>query len=671
MTHPRLYNSNNILGDQYMVELLNKNYNDTLYLFKDCVDSLCTPVLLENKYYMLFNTGINPFTNKQIPNGSKLIIYNDYNFWENLLIKKKNILLENQDTCDMINSLLKEKDFDITTIPVYSTHKKLFYTKQTFNQDLLNNDDDDEKSNYKFFIILPSKFIETYNNLPIINPKQLKDNPPVLIVPKIWTYLRVMSAAYKNKSLCAVNLDNEKIEFDLPLLIMFLSNGRRILSKELIFKDQNVFYFYFYDIDDVPHDIAIKNPDSTYHYAYKKMINDYKNFATTFFSIEHEFFITFLKDKVDIIKYKEIFFVRENTQFINIIQDIINFKYVVTSCKFKNINSSSPFFNKYICEIFDNDIGISNKGMDLQEIDLHCDEKSFFEKINYNIKEIISKSPLTKMITGNKKNNISEEEIQNNIDFLLKQEEHEKQIIKNKELEIKRKNDENAKKHAQAKIIKQHKALAKKIAYEARDHLNKINNIKKKELAKHETKMKIIAKALAYEAKVFIENKIQQKQKELELQQQKLKELQFQQQKQKELQFQQQKQKEIINLEKIPKNKSSNKNNKKERTIKISDFTNNDDEYCEINSSEYFRRINQWNLQKINPNIFCFPMNYIKSLHPSNSKNVFNNIHLPPYSPNNNSTASTAPLPPSPFLSPLSTPLKDSTDDNLWLFNLN
>ena len=164
---------------------------------------------------------------------------------------------------------------------------------------------------------------------------------------------------------------------------------------------------------------------------------------------------------------------------------------------------------------------------------------------------------------------ISEEDARKNADELLALDElDKKQKIQKKS---KKKEKEKAKKEVERNLEKL-KSLAKTIALEAKSYFNKFNNLKNKRINAENNKKKIASK-LAYEAKEYLESK-------------KLPDF-----------FPPTQKEDLCELE---------------ESYEI--ITNDDNSHCEIGSEEFYRRVHDWNLLEIIPQIYCLPKKEIISL---------------------------------------------------------
>ncbi len=154
--------------------------------------------------------------------------------------------------------------------------------------------------------------------------------------------------------------------------------------------------------------------------------------------------------------------------------------------------------------------------------------------------------------------------IKRNSEKLIEEEERKKKIEAEKEKAKTEKLAKIAQNNAANQHIAKMKKLAKIISQEAREFIIKKEVAKKRLETKHLSKMKELAKIIAHEAKNYISNKA------------------------------------------------------KKLTVETKiDIAPSNNDYCEIGSDEYKRRIKEWNFEKINPYFFCYPQEQIAALLPN------------------------------------------------------
>lgn len=321
----------------------------------------------------------------------------------------------------------------------------------------------------------------------------------------------------------------------------------------------DVIYLYFFDLDDLQLPNDFLNPGKPQFNLFLKIKTVYQAFIVDFLNFEFKYFREHQINKVHYFKFGEEIIGREDPEYELITRDIIMGKTPVTKCFLKNIHPESPLFNKIICEVYPHMSGIWKP--DLDNITSY---ELATKIINFNRKKKNKNIP-QKIV-------LSQEEIDENISQLLMEEEMEKEKLEKKKMLDKQKKDEKERKEIEKKHLKEIKEFAKKIALEAREFVVKRDVQRKREETKHNNKMKEIAKIIAVEAKVFLEQK-----------------------------------KSIKPQPILPPLFPTNPNNS----------------FCEIGSPEYLRRINEWNISKICPQIYCYPIEkvsqiFVENIHPQN-----------------------------------------------------
>lgn len=185
----------------------------------------------------------------------------------------------------------------------------------------------------------------------------------------------------------------------------------------------------------------------------------------------------------------------------------------------------------------------------------------FGYKFEKPVQTVLKEIPMDKYNSLNAK-------IEKNSAKLIQEEERKKKLEADKIRIMNEKRNKIAQNNAQIQFIARMKKLAKTIAQEAREYVIKKEVSKKREQAKKLIRMKQIAKIIAIEAKEFILKKETNK-----------------------------KSPEIIPEVKLP--------------------IINDDNYCDIGSDEYNRRVREWKFEKINPYFFCYPQQQVATLIPN------------------------------------------------------
>lgn len=547
-----LFESKNIIADNYTANIFIKLRTDINIKFKEIDDSIFLHIPIKDDNLIILNTGFNPFSLNLLTKDTKIITIEDDHFWIDLWIDNDLDLI---DQCipmyTIMNNLLSRERSPIVSIPFETINNKYYMTNQHNKKDLSNT-----------VLILPSYYVQKYMNLPIMSYKFLMSKPPTVIIPQTWSFLHII-AEFFNGSF-PLMIYSEKLEFNFCLFVVLLGNGRNF--RQINYPNEDIFYLYFYELDDIPIDNFIKNTDCPYYSSYLKMVETYKIFHEYYFHTEYYNFNKDLKYKVDIIKFGMISIKKDNPKFQEYIDGIINCDYLLSQCSIKNVNKHHSFYSKIMIEIF-----VNNKGYQFRDV------PPKFKKISNIVNYLNDTITGITKLPRSEKEHLIQQMIEQNQAKLLEEEELEKERKNRKEEEKKKKLEENIKKKQENQVLSEKKKLAKKIALEAKEYLVKKEVAKKREIAKHISKMKSLAKIIALDAKIYYEKYLIQSKKEAKI----LQEI------------------EIINLE------------------------SKDEEYCQIGSPEYNRRILEWNLEKINPKIFCHPREKIAQLFSENSPNIW------------------------------------------------
>ncbi len=559
------FESKNIIADHYTANIFIKLQTDINVKFKENEDNIFLHLKTKESSYIILNTGYNPFSLNFITQNTKIIPIEDNEFWINIWMEYELDKIQNSAPLfEIINFLMSEERSQIVLIPLEIISNKYFMTNQHNKMEQSDT-----------VLVMPSYYVPKYMDLPIMSYKFLSQRSPVVIIPYIWNFLHVIADFFNG--IFPLALNSEKLEFNFCLFVVFLGNARNFRQKK--YPNEDIFYLYFYDIEDIPIDNFLKDEKSPYYSSYLKMIETYIYFHQQYFHTEYNIFMNETKDKIDLIKFGKNIIYKEEPNFGEYINGIINCDFLIANCSIKNTYNKHSLYNKKICEIFVNDKGYQFKGIAPK-----------FKKIN-NITSYLKNNlvGITKLPRSQKEYQM-QQTIEMNQTKLLQEEEIEKEIANKKEIEKKIKLEENIKRKKENQLLLEKKKLAKKLAIEAKELIVKREVAKKREFAKHISKMKSIAKILASEAKIYYEKYFIQSKKEAKI----LQEL------------------DILQLE------------------------SKDEEYCQIGSPEYKRRLLEWNLEKINPNLFCQPLEKISQLFSENSPNIwlFNlwNYNYPLYS---------------------------------------
>jgi len=500
----------NVIGDLYTLNLLRKKQITPVFSFRNCENLLCIPILVNTEYYVLLNTGINPFCKSPISLDSKLLISGTNHYWGTIL--EKNSIDISEDTRfsqEIMNDLLK-RNKGIVTIPLYGHLNQYYYISQKSHT---VDEVDDAR------LILDESYVDTFMKLPVMNFKNFVKKCPTIVIPKIWEFMKLL--AKSQNGVFIIDLISNNIEMSQSLFIILLFNGR--VFRHPSFGNEEIFFLYFFELDDLPLNNNDKNRIDTA--LYQKIKRSYDVFVQKFFKIEYEMFTMETMNKIDMIKSGNNIIFNGEPEFNLFIFDIISGKLLVNHCVIKN-QEGSILSGKIIIEVYPNKFDIDVK----------------FKIESFSMRKKIDRIPEEKTIIT--------EVLEEKWAKLIEDEEKEKEISEQKKL-IKHQK-KSPKTESDAKHLNKMKIIAKNIAIEARSYIDRIRNKKFHEEKKHIEKMKPIAKLLAMEAVEYITKK----------------------------------------------------------NTKIS----NDNIYCEINSDEYNRRIKEWDLKKINPKIFCMPIDKVAEL---------------------------------------------------------
>lgn len=441
MDAPKIYSAN-IIGDSYTYNVLKKN--TTPIHFKLTDDCPVIPLnIVDHDIFIILNTGFNPFSFKETTAKTKFFFYKNFEFWNDLFFKKSYDFkkFENKDAIHHeINFLLQEKKPEIVTIPLIKETYGYYIPNPELMLEAIEEDD--------IRIILSSSLIEQYFNLPVINYRTFQKISPTIVIPATWDFLQILGdETTLEKIRCPLNLQTKKIDINLKLLTLILSNGRNFKHK--IFINEDIFYLYFFSLDD----LSLTSESDCFFF--KKIERSYNRFVEYFFRNQYGLFFSQLINEVTILKKKNRIIIKGSPEFTTIINEIKNVKYLVSQTYIKNSKEQSILNGHVICEIYENKFGFL--------------EQDFIPKLG----EVIYQREEKRVLT--------QEEVDKNMMKLLEEEEIEKKIVKEKEMERMRKREEQ-------QHISRMRSLAKKISYEAKEYFLKKEHEKSKIIKKNKKK---------------------------------------------------------------------------------------------------------------------------------------------------------------------------------------
>lgn len=210
----RTFESNQIIGDNFLANYLHKNNPRDIFFLRNKKDNIYLPIKIDKKIYILFNTGIDCICNEVIPKNVKTMIPDTFAGF----ITKREVVMKH------INQNLKLNNGMFYIIKLKMENNRYYYSN--------------DMKEYDYCIILDINMKESFLHLPELNIRNIPQQNPMIFIPTLW----------KSEKIEEIDFTNDKLEITYNIFKLIINFA--LSFKSNIFENKPQLYLAWPYSDD-------------------------------------------------------------------------------------------------------------------------------------------------------------------------------------------------------------------------------------------------------------------------------------------------------------------------------------------------------------------------------------------------------------------------------------